>query len=259
MERPHRAPGSLAFDRVAHLYDETRGGEERGRSFAEQLHGVLDAPALTLEVGVGTAIVAKALIDLGHRVVGVDLSEPMARRARQRIGPRVARGDATRLPIRDASVPQAYSVWVMHVVGDQAGMLREVARALAPNGRFVVLPALGLRPTNALGALVWDMSRRLDPQGLRRDDPDRLAELAPAAGFRVVEIRQLPTAAYDETPAQVLRKLEGGTYSSQWDITDEQWANEVVPTIEAVRALPDHDGPEQQYARNSMVIMERKK
>lgn len=257
---PHRTtPGSLAFDRVAHLYDETRGGEERGRSFAEQLHRALDPSALTLEVGVGTAIVAKALIGLGHRVVGVDLSEPMARRARQRIGPRVARGDATRLPIQDASVRQAYSVWVLHVVGDQLGMLREVVRVLEPKGRFVVLPALGPRPENALGALVWDMSRRLDPEGHRRDDPDRLAALAPAAGLQVVDVRRLPTAAYNETPAEVLRKLEGGTYSSQWDLSGDQWDAVVLPTIEAVRALPDHDAPVQQYAQNSLVILEREK
>ncbi len=259
MEPPPGSPGSLAFDRVAHLYDETRGGEERGRSFARELHGALDTSALTLEVGVGTAIVAKALIDLGHRVVGVDLSEPMLRRARQRIGPRVARGDATRLPVRDASIPQAYSVWVLHVVGDQVGMLREVARVLEPNGRFVVLPALGPRPSNPLGALIWDMSRRLDPDGYRRDDPDRLAGLAPAAGLRVVEVRKLPTSAYRETPTEVLRKLEGGTYSSQWDITDEQWEREVVPTIEAVRALPDPDAPVHQYPENSLVIMEHEK
>jgi len=250
-------PRSLAFDRVADLYDETRGGEERGRRFAEELHRALDPAALALEVGVGTGVVAKGLTALGHRVVGVDLSEPMARSARDRLGPRVALGDATRLPVRDGAVAQAYAVWVLHVVGDQLGMLREVERVLGPGGRFVVLPALGPRPEDPLGSLVWDMDRRLDPDGRRHDDPDHLERLAPHAGLRVLAVRPLATAGYLEAPADVARKLEMRSYSSLWTATDGEWRRIVEPTLAAVRALPDQEAPIQRYAHNSLVIMER--
>ena len=250
-------PPSLPFDRVADLYDETRGGEERGRRFAAELHEVLDPTVLTLEVGVGTGVVAKGLVALGHRVVGVDLSEPMARSARDRVGPRVALGDATRLPVRSRDLGQVYAVWVLHVVGDQLGMLREVERVLAPGGRFVVLPALGPRPSDPLGSLVWDMDRRLDPGGRRHDDPDHLERLAPRAGLRVLAARPLTAVGYLEAPADVVRKLELRSYSSLWTVDDVRWKEIVEPTLAAVRALPDQGTPIQRFAHNSLVILER--
>src|SRR5439155_744189 len=80
------------------------------------------------------------------------------------------------------------------------GMLREVERVLAPGGRFVVLPALGPRPSDPLGSLVWDMDRRLDPGGRRHDDPDHLERLAPHAGLRVLAARPLAAVGYLEEP-----------------------------------------------------------
>jgi hypothetical protein len=100
------------------------------------------------------------------------------------------------------------------------------------------------------------MDRALDPQGRRRDDPDRLAELAPAAGLRVREVRPLATAGYEETPADVARKLETRSYSSLWNATEEQWRTVVEPTIRAVRALPDPAAPIRRFAHNSLVVFD---
>jgi len=68
---------SIPFDRIAHRYEETRGGLDRGRRFAATISKHLQPASEVLEIGVGTAAVAAPLAELGHHVVGVDLSLPM--------------------------------------------------------------------------------------------------------------------------------------------------------------------------------------
>ena len=109
---------SLPFDRIAESYDETRGGEDRGRRFATELARFLDPALPLLEVGVGTGVVALGLTELGYGVVGVDLSLPMLQAAGRRVGARILQCDARRLPFADGSFDQAYSACVLHVVGD---------------------------------------------------------------------------------------------------------------------------------------------
>jgi ubiquinone/menaquinone biosynthesis C-methylase UbiE len=75
------AARSLAFDRVAETYDQTRGGEERGRRFATEVATFLDPSRPVLEVGVGTGVMALGLRELGFDVLGLDLSLPMLRAA----------------------------------------------------------------------------------------------------------------------------------------------------------------------------------
>jgi ubiquinone/menaquinone biosynthesis C-methylase UbiE len=249
---------SLAFDRVADTYDATRGGEDRGRRFALEVARFLDPERPTLEVGVGTGVMALGLTELGFRVVGVDLSLPMLRAAVRRVGHRVAAADARRLPFPDASFDQAYSVWVLHVVGDVPGVLREVSRVLRPGGRYVVVPAVGDRPGDPIGAAIRTMQRGLDPTGTRNDGEARLRALAPAAGLRVVTRHSWPVHDYEESPAEALRKIETRSYSVLWDVTDEQWVRFVVPTIETLRALPDADVPLERASTNELLVLEHR-
>src|SRR5262245_19859134 len=122
-------PRSVSFDRIAERYDETRGGDKRGREIAEEvLPWLVDGP--TLEVGVGTGLVAAALAKRGRHVLGVDLSPAMLARAYTRMGPRVALGDAQALPVATGSLANVYYVWVLHLVGDPAATLAEAARVL---------------------------------------------------------------------------------------------------------------------------------
>jgi SAM-dependent methyltransferase len=248
---------SLPFDRIAQSYDQTRGGEDRGRRFATELAGFLDPSRPVLEVGVGTGVVALGLSELGHRVLGVDLSFPMLETAKRRIGPRVLQGDARRLPVGDASFHQAYSVWVLHVVGDVAAVLLEVGRVLLPGGRYLVVPAIGERPSDPVGQPIWDMLRGLDPKRLRADHEDRLEALGWDAGLRVVEVRFWPLHDHEESPAEALAKIETRSYSILWDVSEEQWQRHVVPAIEALRALPEPERPVKRTSTNRLVVMEK--
>jgi hypothetical protein len=101
------------------------------------------------------------------------------------------------------------------------------------------------------------MQRGLDPQGIRDDGEPRLRAIAPSAGLRVVARHTWALHDYDESPAEALRKLESRSYSILWDVTDEQWERFVVPTIEALEALPDRDRPIERTSTNELIVLER--
>lgn len=120
--------GGISFDRVAALYDGTRGlpaGVER--DVADRLAERTDG-ARTLEVGVGTARWALPLQSRGLEVVGVDLSGPMLRVARAKGFSRPIRGDLTRLPFPDGRFDSCLATHVLHLVFDVPAALREIAR-----------------------------------------------------------------------------------------------------------------------------------
>jgi SAM-dependent methyltransferase len=248
---------SVAFDRVADRYDETRGGEERGRFLARELDPLLDRTRPVLEVGVGTGLVALALGELGHRVVGVDLSPPMAVRAVERLGPVVAIGDAMRLPVADAALDQSYSVWLLHLVGDRQVVLREVARILRPGGRYLVVPGYLDRPEKEMGAILWDLDRALDPHNERVDDAEELRRLAPGAGLRVVEEHLCAPRRFEMSPEEVAGNLEDRVYSILWDVDDERWARLVEPVIRMLRRMPDPERPRPRIHEYPLIVLDR--
>jgi ubiquinone/menaquinone biosynthesis C-methylase UbiE len=249
---------SLDFGRIAESYDETRGGEDRGRRFARELHRMLDPEHVVLEVGVGTGLIAMGLAELGHRVCGVDISEAMARRARQRIGPRVVVGDARRLPLADESLDQAFSVWVLHVVGDPAAVLVDVARILRPGGRYLVVPAGSSdEPADPIGRALSRLWRAADPDRRRIDDEARLRELAPATGFVVAEARRWPEHDYLESPSQAIAKIESRSISVLWKLPDDRWKQVVEPTLGDLRRLPEPDRPIRRVSTDRVVVLEK--
>jgi SAM-dependent methyltransferase len=250
---------SLSFERIADRYDETRGGEERGRHGAAILDGVLDLGPLSLEVGVGTGLVAEGLSELGHRVVGMDLSPGMAARAVGRLGARVAVADARRMPFRDASFEQAYSVWVLHLVGDIAGVLSEVARVLRPGGRYAVVPAYrqDADTGDRIGRLFQEMWDALDSEGIRRDDEPRLRYLAPAARLRVEDAFRGPDLVRRESPAKLIQNIEQRVFSILWDVDEDRWRRHVEPVLEELRSMPDPETPMERPLPFNVVVLER--
>ena len=101
----------------------------------------------------------------------------LTQRARRRLGPVVAVADAAHLPVADAAIEQAVSIWLLHLVADRAAVMAEVARALRPGGRYLVSSArVGVPPTDDIDRLVFDMRNQLDP----RWDNDRCTLARPA-------------------------------------------------------------------------------
>jgi ArsR family transcriptional regulator len=95
------------------------------------------------DLGCGTGQVSAALAPFVARVIGVDGSISMLQAARKRLSGfdnvELRRGELEALPVGDASLDAATLMLVLHHVAEPVKALREVARALRPGGRAVVV------------------------------------------------------------------------------------------------------------------------
>ena len=92
-----------------------------------------------LDVGTGEGQVARLAVAGGaHAVVGVDPTWAQLATARQRgSGPAFARAEAARLPFADAAFDAAVACLVFEHIEAPDEAIAEVARVLAPGGRFL--------------------------------------------------------------------------------------------------------------------------
>ncbi|HEX2475442.1 MAG TPA: class I SAM-dependent methyltransferase [Lacipirellulaceae bacterium] len=137
-----------AYARWAPVYDLVFGAVfERGRqaaiAAAERIGGRI------LEVGVGTGI---SLPDYSrvNRICGVDISEPMLRKAQQRVAELELTHveglwvmDAERLSFPDASFDVVVAQYVITTVPNPEATLDEFARVLRPGGEIVLVSRVG--------------------------------------------------------------------------------------------------------------------
>lgn len=227
-----------SYDRVAHIYDETRGGIQRGRDYAREIDPLL-ADGTVIEIGIGTGLVAAALTELGRRVVGFDIGRLMLEHAIARLGPRVAVADATCMPFGDTSIRSMYAVWVLHAV-DGSTVIREAARVLRAGGRLVVCPSV-VPERDVILDIVTPMYDALVGTRPRRDSQEELTAHADDAGLTLVEARTGSPQRYGGSPRIEAIRLEQRQGAALWDVDDETWDRVVVPTIRALRELPDEE------------------
>ena len=187
-----------AYARWAPVYDLVFGAVfERGRhaaiAAAERIGGRI------LEVGVGTGI---SLPDYSrtNRVCGVDISEPMLRKAQQRVtelGLTNVEGlwvmDAEHLSFPDASFDVVVAQYVVTTVPNPEATLDEFARVLKPGGEIVLVSRIGAEDglRRALERWFSPVACRL---GWRSEFAwQRYARWAAATpGMRLVERRAMP-------------------------------------------------------------------
>ncbi len=122
----------------------------------------LAGAARVLDVGCGEGQVARlALADGAERAVGIDPTWTQLAVAAQRGGgARYARGGAGALPFADASFDAAVACLVFEHIRDVDAAITEVARVLAPGGRFLFLLNHPLLQTPNSG---WIDDQILDP------------------------------------------------------------------------------------------------
>lgn len=246
---------SVAFDRAAGYYDESRGlGPEVQELVADRIEEAAGPGARLLEVGVGTGRIALPLHRRGRRVVGVDLSLPMLERYRAKAAaaglapPPAVRADATRLPFPDACFDAVLEVHVLHLVPPWERALAEARRVLAPGG--LLLHAGGSRLERGSGSPRDQAISRFEelagasrtPRLVGATHEQVLGRLR-AMGGRVEE---LEPAVWEEqeTHAEALRWIDERVFSYHWRLPDEVWRTAAVQVrAELEAAHPDLDTP----------------
>ena len=135
---------SVSFDRAAAYYDETRVTDHEAlRTIVDLLTSVMPGRGPVIELGVGTGQIALPLAARGVAVTGLDLSAEMMAVLRSKPGGDalpLIRGDATRLPVADGSLGGAYMRWVLHLIPDWMGVLRELDRTVVAGGTVAIEP-----------------------------------------------------------------------------------------------------------------------
>lgn len=247
------------FDDLAADYDATRGGEKRGEEYAVDIDAYLpQGEGPVLEIGVGTGVVALGLQRRGRTVVGVDLSFPMARRARERLGPVVVHCDALAMGVRTASVAHATSVWVVHSVADPVRLFEEAARVLRPGGRYVVCAVQRPDPGDEIGAVLTEMAARVDKlRGAARPrqvTADEVVGWAAPAGFAATVHRL--QRSWVGRPSDDLTAIALRQWPAMRELDDEALADATRPAVAALSALPDVDTVRRATA--DMVVLEKR-
>ena len=170
------------YGRWAPVYDIVFGpvfsrGRRAAVNAAERVGGRI------LEVGVGTGLSLDHYAKSNH-IVGVDISEPMLDKARERIKrlrlnnvETIAVMDAEQLTFPDASFDVVVAQYVVTAVPNPEKALDEFVRVVRPGGEIILTSRIG-----AETGLRGTMEKWLDAG----DQPARLAHRVPVGTIRTV-------------------------------------------------------------------------
>jgi phosphatidylethanolamine/phosphatidyl-N-methylethanolamine N-methyltransferase len=145
-----------SYARWAPVYDLVfelvlRPGRKAVAAAADRLGGHV------LDVGVGTGL-ELPMFDRRTRLTGIDLSEPMLRRAKRRVRAKALGNvegllvmDVARLAFPDAHFDAVVAPYVLTVVPDPHGSLDELARVVKPGGEIILVNHVG----SGQGPMAW--------------------------------------------------------------------------------------------------------
>ncbi len=182
------------YDRIAADYIENLGYPHT-QEYIAYLDGALSEVVNSQPVGVAAEICCGAgeafMLYRGHIPlgIGVDISTRMLSVARSRFpdAPYMfVQGDATHMPLADASVDTVFMLGGIHHVNDRLGLFSEIRRVLKPGGRLIWRePVSDFWLWRALRAVIYRWSPILDHETER---PLLFTETAPVlerAGMRL--------------------------------------------------------------------------
>lgn len=207
-------PGRLSFDRVAAIYDGTRGLPPRTMSrllavLVDELHG-----KKVLEVGVGTGRYAVPLQKSGISVVGVDISRRMVEFGLAKGLRDIVFADGAHLPFARKSFDMATTNHVLHLIPTWREALEEIAR-VTREAYFTVIEHSDRSDSlqREYDTLVREAGHVWNHPGMHERDLPALVKpdvVMPVGPFR-------GSIAAD----RLLDEIEARAYSSQWDVPED--------------------------------------
>jgi ubiquinone/menaquinone biosynthesis C-methylase UbiE len=226
-------PDLKSFDRVADVYDETRGlPPDVTAQIADRLAGMMRdvAPEPRLiEIGIGTGRMAVPLAALGVRVTGIDISTKMLAVLRaKRDDIAVMLAEAARPPLRPASFDAALFVHILHLVPDAEATLRATLPLIRRGGVLIegrddYRDSIREQAETLIRQTVADVAG-IDMGARGWDAYDRgrqiLERVVLEAGGRVETI-PLATWPSRTTGRRMLDRLARKDFSSSWLVPDE--------------------------------------
>jgi ubiquinone/menaquinone biosynthesis C-methylase UbiE len=133
------------FESVAGDWERIRKSYFDDRLTSVAIEKLLPSKLVLADVGCGTGSLTFELARFAAKVIGIDLSHEMLRRARavarERGVPNVEfrRADAAKLPLAAHSVDAAFCVMVLHFVADPERAIADLCRITRPGGKVIVL------------------------------------------------------------------------------------------------------------------------
>jgi SAM-dependent methyltransferase len=230
---------SRNFDRVAHLYDDTRRTPQlvRERGFPAIL-AAAGPGARILDVGTGTGRLAVPLLALGADLIGLDLSwEMMARWRAKTAAARLVQGSALALPFGDGRFDALLTAHVLHLIADWQAALVEFRRVLRSGGVYINArtesESTDESPYRRVAAYwsEWLAARGGLPHGLHVGVWDQ-SLVTPELVALGATVNTVDAAHFTERYA-LRERVEGyrnRSYSSTWEVPDDLLAASVDAT-----------------------------
>jgi SAM-dependent methyltransferase len=227
---------SISFDRAADYYDETRRLTDEARdAMTELLSGEIDGRDPTLEIGVGTGLVALPLHRVGAHMVGLDLSRAMVDKLLEKAGGRppfpIILGSATQLPFADDSFGSAIGRHVLHLIPGWRLAVAELFRVVRPGG--VLLLNAGHKDESPWRDIDEHLKEELGDRSRHAGlSPDDVAELDAEVARLGGTFRELPLVwqESDLTIERSLDELSSGIYSWTWAIDPPELERAIANT-----------------------------
>jgi ubiquinone/menaquinone biosynthesis C-methylase UbiE len=222
---------SIAFDRAADYYDQTRGfppGEELPAAAMLARRGGWNESSRILEIGVGTGRIALPLASRVAAIYGLDLSRPMMSRLRAKQAGEpihLVEGDAAYLPFSDSVFDGTVIVHVLHLIPNWRDVLTELRRVLRPAAPLIH----GWTEEDDTFRDLWDIfneaiqspERDYTPVGAPfRSNPNFLED----EGWRPVGEPESHTYTRNKTPNSFLQMVRERKWSALWRVGDDDLA-----------------------------------
>lgn len=208
---------TISFDRIADRYDSTRSFPEPiMRAILKDLDPLLGRGVRILDAGVGTGRFAKPLQEMGHEVVGIDVSPKMLSKAREKGVADIIRGDVCVLPFADAAFETTLSIHVLHLISKWMCALREFSRVTTGSLVSVETDRSG-SPAEVIREMYdstcAELGYPVKHPGMRERE---LPELLPPDRKRLVTVHEEPV----DVQLTILN-MQNRSFSNQWSVPED--------------------------------------